>query len=67
MVDIIFLIGLILGIFITVIGTKKQNKIFKYIGFILSIVCLIYILPQIFEGFINGFLDPILIFTYYVS
>ena len=54
MIDIITLIGLVLGIIITVIGSKKQNKSVKYIGFILIILCLIYIVPQFLEGFISG-------------
>ncbi|PRR82042.1 hypothetical protein CLVI_21070 [Clostridium vincentii] len=58
MIDVIIVIVLILGIIISVVGLKKQNKSFKYIGFIFIILCLIYIVPQFLEGFINGALAP---------
>lgn len=58
MIDIIISIVLVLGIIISVIGCKKQNKSFKYIGLIFIILCLIYIVPQFLEGFINGTLAP---------
>lgn len=54
------IIALIVSIIITVFGIKQQKKVLKYIGGILIILCLVYILPNFISGFVNGVKDTVI-------
>lgn len=54
MLDIITLIGIIIGIILIKFSSKKQNKILKIIGIFVILICLIYVVPSFFEGFVKG-------------
>jgi len=55
MLDIFALIGIILAIVLITVGSKKHNKLMGYIGMVLILGCLIYIIPPFINGFIDGF------------
>ncbi len=59
--DIIILLGMVLGIMAIAMGTKKHDKRFKYVGTALIILCSIYIVPQFIGGFIDGWVSAALI------
>ena len=54
MLDIIILIGVIIGIILIKFASKKQNKILKNIGMFLILISLIYMIPSFLQGFVKG-------------
>ncbi|WP_315081735.1 hypothetical protein [uncultured Clostridium sp.] len=57
MFDIITLIGIVIGIIFIKVTSKKQDKILRNIGVFIILICLIYIIPNFFKGFVQGFID----------
>ena len=55
MLDIITLIGIIIGIILIKFSSKKQNKVLKNIGISIVLICLIYVIPNVTKGFLDGF------------
>ena len=54
MLDIITLIGIIIGIILIKFSSKKQNKVLKNIGIFVVLICLIYVIPSFLKGFVEG-------------
>lgn len=57
MIDVIVLFGIILGIILIKYSSKKQNKLLRNIGIIMILICLVYALPDILSGMVDGFID----------
>lgn len=60
MVDFIINCAFILGIFAAIRGKKEQIKAFRNLGFMLIVLCSIYIVPSFLSGFYQGFMDGIM-------
>jgi len=54
MLDIITVIGIIIGIILIKVASKKQNKILKNIGIFVISICLLYVIPSFLKGFVEG-------------
>lgn len=54
--DYLIIAGFIIGVILTVIGKKKGNrKALSYIGLILIAICFALALPDMINGFIDGY------------
>ncbi|OOM15850.1 hypothetical protein [Clostridium saccharobutylicum] len=57
MLDIITLIGIIIGIILIIYSSKKQNRVLRNIGIFIILICLIYVVPSFLKGFAQGFVE----------
>ena len=59
MIDIITLIGIVLGIILIKFASKKQSKILRNMGVFVILICLIYVIPSFLKGVVEGFVDGV--------
>ena len=55
--DIITILGLVLAIFLIMVGKSRGEKAYKYIGIGIILLCLVYILPSFARGFVKGYME----------
>ncbi len=58
MLDIISIIGIVIGLFLWFIGRKKEDyKMLQTIGLIILAVSIVVVIPNFLKGFREGFMN----------